>query len=292
MATADRFGARLYRSEQLPDPSFLKTLLGSPKMAPIFLAIRLYLGWQWLHYGLLKVTNPAWTRSGVQLRASWAAATRLPAGAAGAAIHYGWYRSFLLFMLSNHWYIWFGKLVAFGEVAIGLALIVGAFVGVAAFFGALANFNYMLAGASSVTGAVNPGTTVNPVLFGIALILVAGWKVAGYLGADYYLLPLIGTPWKPGHVLDLAREPGVEPKQVKWSVAGTLSWVGVFVLAAVVTVLANRVWDQDQPVIGYLVAAAAVVVAWVIGEALLTATHRVGRTRAITPAQALRRPLT
>lgn len=278
MLSAERLATRLYHSEQLLDPDFIKTLLGSPKMALIFMAIRLYLGWQWLHYGLAKVTNPGWTRTGESLRLSWAAARRLPAGARGAAIHYGWYHSFLSFMLNHHWYVWFGKLVAFGEVAIGLALIVGAFVGIAAFFGALANFNYMLAGAASVTGAVNPGTTNNPVLFVIALLLILGWKVAGYLGADYYLLPLVGTPWKPGHIMDFSRETGVAPEQVKWSMLGTLGWIGVFVVAAAITVLVSQQWDKTHPAFGYLVTGAVVLVAWVLGEAVLTATHADRRT--------------
>jgi thiosulfate dehydrogenase (quinone) large subunit len=47
------------------------------------------------------------------------------------------------------------------------------------------NFNFMLAGSAST----------NPVLFIIALGLVAAWKIAGFIGADYVLLPLLGTPW-------------------------------------------------------------------------------------------------
>jgi thiosulfate dehydrogenase [quinone] large subunit len=36
-------------------------------------------------------------------------------------------------MLQNGWYTWFAKLIAYGEFLIGLALILGAFVGLAAF---------------------------------------------------------------------------------------------------------------------------------------------------------------
>lgn len=268
-------------TEQLPDPGFVKTLLGSPKMAPIFMAVRLYLGWQWLLVGIRKVNDPGWTRSGLALRANWASATLLRPGQKGAAIHYGWYYHFLTHMLSHHWYIWFGKLVAFGETAIGIALIVGAFAGIAAFLGAVGNFNYMLAGWD----------TLNPVVFGIAVLLVLGWKVAGYLGADYYLLPLFGTPWKPGHVIDVAREPGVEPKQVKWSVLGVLGWLSVFGLAGVVAVIASNQWAKAEPVTGYLVVAAAVLLAWVIGEALLTATHTARRAKAGAAIQHMSQPL-
>jgi hypothetical protein len=32
-------------------------------------------------------------------------------------------------------------------------------------------------------------------LFVVALTLVLAWKTAGYLGLDYWLLPLLGVPW-------------------------------------------------------------------------------------------------
>jgi thiosulfate dehydrogenase [quinone] large subunit len=35
-------------------------------------------------------------------------------------------------------------------------------------------------------------------LFAVAILLILGWKVAGYYGLDRYLLPALGTPWRPG----------------------------------------------------------------------------------------------
>ena len=88
-------------------------------------------------------------------------------------------------MLDNGYYSWFAPLVAFGEFLVGAALIVGAFVGIAAFFGALMNWNFIMAGSAST----------NPMLLVLGIVLVLAWKVAGWYGADRYLLPLIGTPW-------------------------------------------------------------------------------------------------
>jgi thiosulfate dehydrogenase [quinone] large subunit len=48
------------------------------------------------------------------------------------------------------------------------------------------NLNFMLAGT----------TSSNPVLFGLAVLLMLGWKVAGYWGLDRVLLPVLGTPWR------------------------------------------------------------------------------------------------
>jgi thiosulfate dehydrogenase [quinone] large subunit len=71
---------------------------------------------------------------------------------------------------------------------IGIALILGAFTGIAALFSGLMNWNFMMAGSAST----------NPLLFVIAVGLILAWKVSGYIGADYFLLRFIGTPWKSG----------------------------------------------------------------------------------------------
>jgi thiosulfate dehydrogenase [quinone] large subunit len=96
------------------------------------------------------------------------------------------------YLLDTQSYTWFAKLVAYGELLIGIALVVGAFVGVVAVFGAFMNWNYMMAGTAST----------NPVLFLLAILLILAWKVAGYVGLDRYLLPMLGTPWKPGRVFE------------------------------------------------------------------------------------------
>jgi thiosulfate dehydrogenase [quinone] large subunit len=36
--------------------------------------------------------------------------------------------------------------------------------------------------------------STNPLLLVLALGLVGAWKIAGFIGADYFLLNLIGTP--------------------------------------------------------------------------------------------------
>ena len=76
-------------------------------------------------------------------------------------------------------------MVAWGEVLIGLGLIVGLLTGIAAFFGALMNMSFLLAGTVST----------NPVMFIIAVFLIIAWKVAGWYGLDRWVLPRLGTPW-------------------------------------------------------------------------------------------------
>ena len=108
-----------------------------------------------------------------------------------------WYRDFLTFMLNAEAYTWFSKLVVFGELAIGIALILGAFTGIAAFSGGFLNANFIMAGSASTNG----------LLFIIATWLVLAWKTAGWIGLDRWLLPSIGTPWRPGRLFGPRKHP-------------------------------------------------------------------------------------
>ncbi|MDA1003110.1 MAG: DoxX family protein [Chloroflexi bacterium] len=113
-------------------------------------------------------------------------------------IRYDWYRDFIQFMLDNHWATWFAWVIAFGELFLGIALIVGLLTGLAALGGITLNFNFMLAGTVST----------NPVLFLLGILLLLAWKVAGRIGIDRWLLPALGTPWEPGAVAGVARANG------------------------------------------------------------------------------------
>ena len=37
--------------------------------------------------------------------------------------------------------------------------------------------------------------SINPLLFALTVGLILAWKIAGFIGADYFLLNWIGTPW-------------------------------------------------------------------------------------------------
>lgn len=180
-----------------PDLPLIHSLLTDIRFAGIWLALRLYIGWQWFQAGWQKAGDSAWMGDGSALRGFWERAVIVP-DQGSAAIQYGWYREFLTYMLQQEWYVWFAKLVVIGQVAVGIALILGAFVGIAACFGAFMNLNFMLAGTA--------GT--NPMLFSGAILLIIAWKTAGWIGFDRWLLPLIGTPWSYGSLLqDVVRRP-------------------------------------------------------------------------------------
>lgn len=178
--------------ETFSDPPIARILFSSTRLAWVWAAVRIWLGYQWIQAGLHKVGVEAWTGNGAALKGFWERAVQVPAPPARPAIAFDWYRGFIQYLLDIGAYTWFAKLVAYGELAIGIALVIGAFVGIAAFFGAFMNWNFMMAGTAST----------NPMLFTAAMLLILAWKVAGYYGLDRALLPLLGTPWKPGRVFN------------------------------------------------------------------------------------------
>jgi thiosulfate dehydrogenase [quinone] large subunit len=164
-------------------------LFANTKTAWFWLLVRVYVGWQWLHAGYEKMTSDVWVGQN---------AGKALSGFIQGALHkatgehpdvQGWYASFLQNVVLPHASAW-AHMVAWGEVLVGVALIVGALTGIAAFFGLFMNLNYLLAGTVSI----------NPILFVLSIGLLLAWRVAGFWGVDRYLLPVLGTPWKPGRV--------------------------------------------------------------------------------------------
>ena len=185
------------QSREIQDPPIAKFLFSDTRAAWLWLVVRLYLGYEWLTAGLHKLT-PAWLDGGTALKGFWERAIIIP-DEGRPAIAFGWYRDFIELMLGAEAYTWFSPLIVYGEILIGIGLIVGAFVGISSFFGALLNWNFIMAGAAST----------NAVLFTLAILLMLAWKVAGYVGLDYWLLSWLGTPWQD---MVTAKAGRMEPK--------------------------------------------------------------------------------
>lgn len=169
----------------LQDPPLVQVLLNDPRAGWLWAALRIWLGWQWFDAASHKIFDPKWVQTGEALKGFWTNAARIPE-TGRPPIVFDWYRGFIQGLLDAQAYTWFAPVVAYGELLVGIALILGAFVGIAAFFGALMNWNFMMAGSAST----------NPMLFVVAVGLILAWKVAGQVGVDYFLLRWIGTPWK------------------------------------------------------------------------------------------------
>ncbi|MGG4104231.1 DoxX family membrane protein [Paenibacillus lautus] len=178
--------AKQFREGQyvvVPENPVSLFLFSSTRSGWIWLLVRLYLGYSWLMSGLKKLTAEAWTGSEAGAAIQGFVGGALAKAEEGKDVT-GWYASFLEgFVLPNAKL--FSYMVSFGEVLVGLGLILGLLTGIAAFFGGLMNASFLFAGTVSS----------NPLFFILATWLVMAWKVAGWYGLDRWALPLLGTPW-------------------------------------------------------------------------------------------------
>lgn len=185
---------------QIPEPAIARFLFADTRMAWLWLIVRVYVGYQWLVAGVDKLFGyniQIGTGFGTgNISNSWIFTNHLGAALQGFA-HSGIAQATGAHPAVQGWYSWFlqnvvipgsgffSYVVTFGEVLVGLGLILGVLTGIAAFFGVFMNTNFLLAGAVSI----------NPIIGGLAIFLVLAWRVAGYWGVDRWLLPLLGTPW-------------------------------------------------------------------------------------------------
>lgn len=182
---------------EVEGPAFTRYLFSNTRAGLFWLPIRIFIGFEWLEAGWGKLSGTGWTDGGSALLGYWKSAVAVPQ-TGHPPITFEWYRTFLQILIDNNAQRWFGWLIAVGETAVGVGILVGILVGVAAFFGATMNMSYMLAGSAST----------NPILFALTVGLMLGWRVAGYYGVDRYLLPMLGVPWTRRPVAITSPSPG------------------------------------------------------------------------------------
>ena len=142
--------------------------------AGILAVLRLYLGWSWLKAGWGKVTGDPFNAGGYLN-----GAVNNPVLSNGEAV-YPTYLAFLeKFAIPNAEL--FSFMVAWGEVLVGLGLILGVLTTYAAFFGVVMNFAFMFAG----TVSSNPWMILLSIF-----ILLAGYN-AGRFGGDRWVMPYL-----------------------------------------------------------------------------------------------------
>ena len=183
---------------QIPEPGIARFFFADVRMSWLWLLVRLYAGYEWLTAGWEKLTGHsiAFDSFGKPTGSPWvftnhdgaaiqgfARAALAQAGGPHPAVQ-GWYATFLSNYVLPHAST-FAYIITFGELAVGIALILGLLTGIAAFFGVFMNLNYLLAGTVST----------NPILGLLGILLVLAWRIAGFLGVDHWLLSALGTPW-------------------------------------------------------------------------------------------------
>jgi thiosulfate dehydrogenase [quinone] large subunit len=168
-----------------------RRLFRSRPASILWLIVRLWLGWQWFSAGWQKLTGAGygnWFTHSTGLQGFIAGANSSYDNRAKAFGHaevtYGWYLH-ILNAIDAHAQV-FSRVVTVSELAVGIGLLLGCLTGVAAAGGVALNIMYITGGSAGPNGIF--------ILLGV--LLVAAWRVAGYLGADYFLLPRPGVHLK------------------------------------------------------------------------------------------------
>jgi thiosulfate dehydrogenase (quinone) large subunit len=192
------YSGRLLAKHRPVDPatehlSVADWLFRSSAASLIWLVARLWLGYQWANAGYQKIWGSErmgfWYNNGAGVKGFATGGVAASHGAT-ASVAYGWWAGFLHnFVTPNA--AWIAKLVALGELVIGVALILGLFTGLAAFAAVTLNLTYMLSGVAGV----------NPIYALIGVGLILAWRNAGNLGLDRFALRAVGTPFHTGQLV-------------------------------------------------------------------------------------------
>lgn len=149
---------------------FLRT---NKVVAGVLTILRIYLGWAWLTAGWGKVTG------GFHAGGFLQGAVANPV-VKGEELVYPTFVAFLeKFAIPNA--DLFSVMVAWGELLVGLGLILGVFTSVATFFGVVMNFSFMFSGTIST----------NPWMVLISIFILVAGANAGRFGGDRFILPYV-----------------------------------------------------------------------------------------------------
>lgn len=152
---------------------FVKFLRENNIASIVLLIFRLYLGYKWFTSGWGKVTGGGFDASGFLQGAVAKSTGEHPSVQ-------GWWATFLEAVAIPNSGL-FSFLVMWGEVLVGIALILGLFTTFASLMGAVMNFAFLFSGTISI----------NPQMLLLTLFVLVAGRNAGRYGLDYYINPYL-----------------------------------------------------------------------------------------------------
>lgn len=155
----------------------MKWLRENKYAAMLLTLVRLYVGWAWMVAGWHKITGEKAFDATGYLKGAIAKPV-LETGTTDLV--YGNFVAFLKNFALPHVGI-FNVVIPWGELLVGLGLLLGALTTTAIFFGLIMNFMYMFAGTVST----------NPWLVLLGFVVLAAGANAGKFGVDHLILPYL-----------------------------------------------------------------------------------------------------
>ena len=117
----------------IQDPPIARFLFQGTIASWLWLVVRIYVGYGFLEAGWHKFTDPAWMNgTGQGILGLWTRAVAIPAAPARPLITFDWYRNLLQLLIDTGSAGWLSCVIVFGELGVGIGLILGAFVGLTA----------------------------------------------------------------------------------------------------------------------------------------------------------------
>jgi len=171
--------------KEVNEMKFLRDAWGTNDSAIWLALIRILIGWKWLQFGWEKVVDPEFVK-----------------GMAGTLNFFGsdnpnaWYVAFINQVAIPNARV-FGYLVAYGELLVGISLILGFITAVGAIFGVFMNVNYYF--ASGHLSASTAGLNQVMIVVQVILFLTAAGKALGVDQLLYRWLPRL-FPWLPERI--------------------------------------------------------------------------------------------
>jgi thiosulfate dehydrogenase [quinone] large subunit len=152
---------------------FINFLRKNKPVSILLAVLRVYLGYTWVMAGWGKITGGQFDASGF-LQGALAKAT------GENPVVQGWWAVFLENVAIPNVEA-FNFLVPWGELLVGLGLLIGCFTKTAVFFGIAMNFSYMFSGT----------TSTNPQLVLLSMFILVSAMNAGRYGVDGLIMPTL-----------------------------------------------------------------------------------------------------
>lgn len=152
---------------------FIDFLRENKKISILLAVLRVYLGYTWIMAGWGKIASGQFDASGFLQGALAKATGEHPAVQ-------DWWAVFLENVAIPNIEI-FNILVPWGELLVGIGLLVGCFTKTAVFFGLVMNFSYLFSGT----------TSTNPQLVLLSMFILVSAKNAGKYGVDGMIMPTL-----------------------------------------------------------------------------------------------------